>query len=314
MRSLWAKKGGRELPQRRRHEAEKLARQNTDEREGQKLFRRNRTLVGSLSVNVRSTGELSGDLQSPRAHVHHLSAHRRFIVKALLIVAAASCFFTWLLYNFTAEINVVATDSISIDESRYQKAINDYLIAHPLERLRFALNAEELSNYLEQVVPEVSSVEMNGTSGFAATNFDLLFRRPVASWQIGDTQYYVDQDGVSFGVNYFTNPTVKILDNSGVPQSAGTTIASGRFLRFVGRTVTLASASKLTITKAVIPPSSTHQIEVIIKGYGFPVKFSLDRPVGEQIEDMRNAIRYFDKHRLNPKYIDVRVSGKAFYR
>lgn len=313
MKLPWAKKSN-ELPKRRRLNAEQLEQQNTAERNGQKMFRRNRTLVGSMSFQVKSAGELTGDLRSPRAHVHHLTAHRRMIMTALVVVVAASCFLTWLLYDFTAGVNVTATDSISIDESRYKKAINDYFAIHPIERLRFALNINELSKYLSQSVPEVADAEVGGASGFATTPFDLLFRRPIAGWLIGQTQYYVDQDGVSFKVNYFDNPTVKIIDNSSIPQAAGATIASSRFLRFVGRTVTLARASNLTISEAIIPAGTTHQIEVVVKGHKYPVKLSLDRPVGEQVEDMLNAINYFNKHHITPKYIDVRVSGEAFYR
>lgn len=301
-------------PRRRRLNSEQYSGQDTDTRKNQKQFRRNRTLVGSLSFQVKSSGELTGDLRSPRAHVHHLAAYRRMILRILLVVVAAACFVVWLLYNFTASVDVAATDSISIDEGRYQKAINDYFAAHPVERLRFALNTDGLSRYLTQAVPEVVSADMGDASGFAMTHFDLLLRRPVASWRIGQTQYYVDQDGVSFKVNYFDNPTVKIVDNSGVPQSAGATIASGRFLRFVGRTVTLARASNLIISEAIIPAGTTHQIEVMVKGYSYAVKLSLDRPVGEQIEDMQNAIKYFKKHHITPKYIDIRVSGVAFYR
>ena len=237
MRLPWAHERS-ELPRRRRLDADQLAQRNMIEHKGQKLFRRNRTLVGSLSFQVRSTGELTGDLQSPRAHFHHLAAHRRMIVKALLIVLTASCCLIWLLYNLTAKIDIAPTDAISIDERRYQDAINGYFLSHPIERLRPLTNVDELSKYMTEVVPEVAGVEMSGASGFASTHFDLLFRRPVASWQIGQARYYVDQYGISFQVNYFDNPVVKIIDNSGVPQSAGTTIASGRFLRFVGRTVT----------------------------------------------------------------------------
>ena len=286
-----------------------------DERNNeQNLFHRNRTLAGNVSSRVLSTAKLKDNLPSSRTHVHQLAAHRRMIIKILLFVVAVSCFLIWVLYNFTAKIDVSATDNISIDEGRYINVMNDYFNARPLERFRFAFNSEAASKYFEQAVPEVISVEMGGTSGFASTHFDLLFRQPVASWRIAQTQYYVDQDGVSFNKNYFDKPIVRIVDNSGVPQSVGTTIASGRFLRFVGRTVTVARASNLIIEEAVIPVGTTHQVEVLIKGHKYPIKMSLDRPVGEQVEDMQNAIKYFVKHHITPRYIDVRVSGVAYYR
>ncbi|MCA9334957.1 hypothetical protein KC953_02325 [Candidatus Saccharibacteria bacterium] len=304
-----------EQPRRRTHSNRRTTEQVATST-GQRLFSRNATLVGSVSLKERNAdASLHSDMQSSsRTHVHHLTAYRRSLMKVLVFVVSGACALVWILYNFTVYVDVAATDTVSIDDKRYKNAINDYFAGHPIERLRFALNTEGLSEYLSQTVPEVVGVEMGGSSGFASTHFDIIFRQPLASWKIAQTQYYVDQDGVSFTVNYFERPTVQVIDNSGVPQSAGATIASSRFLRFVGRTVSIARASNMIIKEAIIPANTTHQIEVIVKGHAYPIKLSLDRPVGEQIEDMQNAIRYFAKHRITPKYVDIRVSGVAFYR
>lgn len=301
-------------PQRRRQSTERIAEQRESERRGQTIFRRNRTLVGSLSPQVSSASELSGDLRSPRAHVHHLTAHRRRLGVIFVLVLSAICFFGWLVYDFTAEVQVSPTSGIAIDQARYQHAINDYFATHPIERLRSLLNETALTSYLAQVTPEVEEAHSGGFAGFGATQFDLVFRRPVVGWLIASHQYYVDDSGVSFQVNYFEQPQVKIIDQSGIPQTAGTTIASSRFLRFVGRAITLAWADNLTITQAIIPANTTHQIEIIVAGHTSPVKLSLDRPVGEQIEDMQHALAYFDARGQHPEYIDVRVSGKAYYK
>jgi hypothetical protein len=313
MKRPWKKQRG-EQPQRRRLSVERLAEQRQGEKRGQAIFRRNRTLVGSLSSQVSSASELSGDLRSPRAHVHHLTAHRRLLSFIFIVVFVAVCFLAWLLYEFTAVIQVTPTSGIAIDKGRYQHVINDYFVSHPIQRLRVFLNEGELTSYLSEVTPEVQSANSGGSAGFVTSDFDLTFRRPVVGWLIGTHQYYVDENGVSFQVNYFEQPGVKILDQSGVPQTAGTTVASSRFLRFVGLAITLSKASGMTVTQAIIPADTTHQIEIIVAGHTYPVKFSLDRPVGEQVEDMQHAIAYFDVHGENPQYIDVRVSGMAYYK
>jgi hypothetical protein len=304
-----------DAPRRRQLSADDVTRQRKAEATGSTLFRRNRTLVGSLSSSVSSANELGGDLRSPRAHVHHLTAHRRRLGTVFTIVAVAACFLLWFIYEFTAGIQVAATDSgVAVQSERYQRAIADYYAAHPLERLRFALNEAQLNNYLQQVTPEVAAVHAAGSAGFATSQFDMTFRKPVASWLINASQYYVDENGVSFQVNYFDNPQVKIIDQSGVPQANGEAVASGRFLRFVGRTVALARGDNLSIEQAIIPPQTTRQVEVKVTGHNYPVKLSLDRPVGEQVEDMQRAIAYFDAKHQTPQYIDVRVSGKAYYK
>ncbi|MDB5176749.1 MAG: hypothetical protein JWN75_417 [Candidatus Saccharibacteria bacterium] len=313
MKKPWAQKRDTQ-PRRRQHSADQTAQQKA-ERGGTALFKRNRTLVGSLSASVSSASELQGDLRSPRAHVHHLTAHRRRLTSILFVVIALAGVLTWLLYEFTAGITVTPTvSSIVIQPDRYSRAINDYFGSHPTERLRFVMNDGQLTNYLHQTLPEVETVHVTGSAGFATSNFELTFRQPVAGWLIGSNQYYVDKDGVAFQQNYFDQPSVKIIDQSGVPQTAGTAVASGRFLRFVGRTVDLARIGGLTVEQAIIPSGTTRQVEVKVAGHPYPIKLSLDRSVGEQAEDMERAIAYFDSKQQSPQYIDVRVSGKAYYR
>lgn len=315
MKHLFGKKGGNDAPRRRLGD-ESRVRQRQTEDQAKNIFRRNRTLVGSLSMSVSSSGELNTDhLRSPRAHIHHLSAHRRRLGSILVMVVAATTFLVWLLYEFTASVSVSPTNSgIVIQSERYQQAIISYMQSRPLERLRFALNEEQLSTYLKQQVPEVLDAHVNGASGFATSHFDISFRQPIASWLIGSQQYYVDKNGESFRVNYFDSPTVKIIDESGIPQTAGTAIASSRFLQFVGRVVDTAKTRGMTVEEAIIPAGSTRQINIKINGHAYPIKLSLDRPVGEQVEDMQRAVAYLDSKGIVPEYVDVRVSGKAYYK
>lgn len=315
MKRLFGKKGGSDAPRRRMND-EDASRQRQADDPGKNIFRRNRTIVGSASASVSSASELQTDhLRSPRAHIHHLSTHRRRLGSILMIVITGAALLIWLLYEFTAGVSVSSTDSgVVIEPERYQKAVISYMQSHPLERLRPLLNDEQLNAYVQRQVPEVRQIHATGASGFATSHFDVSFRQPVASWLIGTRQYYVDKDGESFGVNYFGSPAVKIIDKSGVPQDAGTTVASSRFLQFAGRVVTLAGAKNMIVEEVVIPAGSTRQIEIKIQGHPYPIKLSLDRSVGEQVEDMQRAVAYMDNKQLTPQYIDVRVSGKAFYR
>lgn len=282
---------------------------------GAALFKRNRTLTGSSSTTINSATELSGDLRSPRVHAHHLTAHRRRLSTVLIAVLVIIGSLLWFLYEFTAGIRAVpVSSSIMLDESRYQKTIGEYYASRPIERLRILTNEKTLGDYVRHELPEVESVRVDGSAGFATSRFVVTPRQPLAGWLIGSAQYYVDASGIAFQTNYYEQPTVRITDQSGVPQTAGTTVASSRFLSFVGRSVAVAKTYGLAVEQAIIPANSTRQIELRVAGRGYPIKLSLDRPVGEQVEDMQRAVAYFDAKKINPQYIDVRVSGKAFYR
>jgi len=281
----------------------------------QNLFQRNRTLTGTTSNQVNSSHS-STDLQSPRTHVHHLALRRRKIGSVLLVVLATTIVLVWLLTQLTARVVISISDttiSKSIDTSVYQKVIDDYLSANPVGRLRFAMDQSSLSSYLSQTLPEVAGISRVSLAGIGETSFTLVMRKPVAGWKIDSKQYFVDAKGIAFEQNYYVEPSVQIVDESGIALQQGTAIASNRFLGFVGRIVALSKERGYVVTQAILPAGTTRQLEVRIQDVAPLVRLSIDRPAGEQVEDMGRALVYLAGRGQSPAYIDVRVSGKAFY-
>jgi hypothetical protein len=123
----------------------------------------------------------------------------------------------------------------------------------------------------------------------------------------------VDQQGVVFAYNAFAVPSLQIIDSSGAASASGI-VTSNRFLAFVGRVVGAAKAQGYTVTEAIIPALTTRQLEIKVNGTSYAIKYTLDRPAGEQAEDMARMIRYLQQQGITPTYIDVRTEGRAVYR
>ncbi len=280
-------------------------------------FRRNRTITGTTSNNIDSPTTKLQHLESDRQNIHNLSNHRRKVM-ILFSIAALATILIWLLVsNLTGGVSIGVSDpniSRPIDQKRYQDVIQAYLNVNPASRLNFFLNQDDLTSYVSSRLDEVEKVSNRGMDGLGVTKFVITPRKPLASWQTGSKRSFVDSSGVVFDFNYYTQPSVQIIDNSGIKVSSITSIASKRFLGFVGRAVSLSKRYGYTITEAAIPINTTRQLEVKIQEGNYKIKLSVDRPAGEQIEDMAFAIRYFNGHNLHPQYIDVRVSGRAFYK
>jgi len=299
-----------ELPRRRQADMSKP----TSLEQQSALFMRNRTLTGSISSRVASANEAQGALKSSRVQAHELVDHRRRLGGILLIVILAAVVVAILIAQLTARVTVSVGLNRPVDTTIYEQAVQGYLTAHPFERLRFALSLEGLTVYLRQKLPEVETVTDVTADGLGSSHVALRLRTPIVSWKMGDKQYYVDAHGVSFSRNYSAPPAVQVVDESGVQLAPGSAVASNSFLSYVGRTVALAAQSHLTVEQVVIPLGTTREIELHIKGYSYPIKLSIDRPVGEQVEDMVRAMNYFTQKGETPAYIDVRVGGKAYYR
>jgi len=308
--ALFSKKQ-KNIPGRRRPQiaAERATDASLDERYS---FRRNRTLTGSVSSHVASATEQNAQLKSARVQTHDLVRQRRHLGSILLLVLASAGILYYLISEFTAGV-VVRVEGVP-STSVYEETIQSYLNTQPAQRLRFLLNAQRLNEYMQSKTPEVASVRVDGAAGFGKSTFQLKMRQPIAGWNMHGQQQYVDTTGVSFARNYFPAPTVQIIDDSGVQVQAGQAVASNRFLGFVGRVVGLANAQGYAVTQVTIPRGTTRQIDLRIDRVGYPIKLSVDRGAGEQVEDMARAIAWFVTHGQAPQYLDVRVGGKGYYR
>ena len=279
-------------------------------------FRRNRTLTGSLSSGVSSATEHRAELKSSRIHAHDLHRHRRKLSAILLSVLAVGALLALLVYQSVAIVRVKALTDAPVDARQYEEAVQQYLAGRPIERSRLTLNTAELAKYLQTSgYPEVRAVaDHMDFDGVGASTINLEFRRPAIVWQTGNTRLYVDDTGVAFTRNYYAEPTVNIVDQSGIGTQDNKVLASNRFLAFIGMVVGRMNASGHTVTQVALPAGTTRQIAVSVVTVPYPIKFSVDRPVGEQAEDAVRAIAYLNAKGISPEYLDVRVSGKAYYK
>ncbi len=279
-------------------------------------FSRNRTISTSISNKVKGVNIVKSGIDSPRSHVHHLSIRRQKVTGALLLILLIIIVLWILISNFTANASVSAV-GVSLKKSeadKYSKIIQDYMGQNPLARLSFLNNKKTFNAYVQSRASEVQSLSYDGMRQIGKTGFLIVFRKPIVGWVINNKQYYVDSTGVSFEANYFDNPSVQVVDNTGVPIQAGSASVSRRLLGFIGRVVAKSNQAGYAVTKAILPANTMRELDLTINNGSTFVKFSIDRKIGEQVEDMSRAMLYFKANGITPSYIDVRVSGKAAYK
>ena len=297
-----------DLPRRRQSDA---LNDSLDERY---TFRRNQTLTGSASSRVVTANDMSAQIRSPRAHAHELARRRQHVGSILFVTLLGCALLGFLIMQFTASVTVRSSELTMQLDDRYSRDIEDYFNRQPIERLRFLLREDRLLAYLQSVAPEVAKVDVEGSVGYGNTAFALTMREPIVAWNINNNRQYVDTSGTAFTRNYYADPKVQVVDESGIQISGGETVASNRFLGFIGRVVGLAKSSGYTVTDVILPRGMTREVDIKLEGVGYPIRFSVDRPAGEQIEDMDRALTWLTANSQNPEYLDVRVSRRSYYR
>lgn len=300
-----------------RREVTKRHGRRSSKPKGLKSFKRGLTIIGTTSEGLRGSSNEAAGLQSPRTKAHHLSQKRNKIARLLVVILAVASLLAFFVLQFSAEPVVVVNGQEASQEVRdkYKKAINGYMGSSPASRLQFLMDERALTDYIAADIAEVETVRQVGDGdSLGQTIFEVETRRPVASWVIGDKKYYVDSRGVAFERNYFDDPAVEIVDDSGISSEEYGVLASNSLLGFVGRVVSLSLQKGIEIESATLPPDKTRQVDFRIKDYKPYIKMAVDRSPANQAEDMSRAVRYLREQGSTPEYIDVRVSGKAFYR
>lgn len=299
------KKQNEPIPRRRRL-AEDDVEQSGSLSPGQ--FRRNQT----LSSYRHNTPE-----ESSRQKAHHLTVQRRKLGGIFTLVFAAVVLLTLLLWQLVAQVQIITSTkqlSEAFRAASYEEVVQEYLSLNPAQRLRVALNTDDLSRFVTAQLPEVEKLELTGAPGMAQGSFSITFRTPVAGWVINGQQYYVDAEGVVFQKNYYPSPEVQIVDESGITPEQGTAVAGSRLLGFLGRVVSQAESRGYTVIRAVLPVNTTRQLDVFMEGSETRLKFSIDRGAGEQVEDADRVLRQLSRQGSRTEYVDVRIPGRAAYR
>ena len=307
------------VPGRRRQQSGSEAlsqRPSAEDLSGRYAFRRNRTITGSSSSQIKSSNEQNADLCSPRAHVHHLTSLRRRLLVYFFIVGAAS-FGLYVLLSQTVATEIFqvkgAPAIASAQQEAYRSTMEEYYTARPAERLHFLLDEERLTSHMQAKHPEIQSLLVN-QSKIGEAVVSIAARQPVARWSIESADQFVDGEGVVFAKNYFATPALQIVDESGARIGTGQLVASNRFLGFVGRLLSSANERGMSVVKVTLPAATTRQVEVLFNGTPTKYKVSVDRSAGQQVEDISRIVKYMGERGLAPEYVDVRLESKAFYK
>ena len=297
---------------------EVLRRPKMDIEEQGIAFRRSRTLTGTASSNVSSVNESKSQLKSPRLKEHELKKHRRILIVGLFGLVTLSIACVWLLDQYIVSVNSITSSqklARPLASNDYRFVIQKYLDSHPVERFHFLLHDVQLNEYVRQQRSEVESVHIVNAKGLVTNNAVVTLRRAVAVWQVKEVKYYVDASGETFQNNYFAEPVVSVKDESGIKPDTNQLVASTRLLRFLGQTVAGLNAAGLgAVTSVTIPGGTLRELDVALTSRPYRIKTHMDRDAAGQVSDIIAALKYLDGKKITPEYVDVRISGKAFYR
>lgn len=280
------------------------------------VFRRSRTLTGSVSSQVAAPAASRGQLKTDRLKLHELKAHRRKILRMFGFVMFIIACIGFLLANFIITPGIIASQPSDkpVQADTYRNTMYSYFADRPMERFGFLLDQSNVERYIKQNHTEVQTVSVERDWYGGNVRIDIFFRTPLLVWKTGNQQFYVDNQGIAFTYNHFAEPTVAVTDQTGLSPDQSGAVASTRFIRFLGRMVGAVNDYGKGKVAAIIIPPSTREIDLKLEGREYPIKTNSDRDPLQQAEDIASALSHLDQKGIKPQYIDLRVAHKAFYK
>lgn len=258
---------------------------------------------------------------SERDELRKLRHRQNLIIKLLSILFVLIGMTSVLVWNFISDVkieikydNTIVANQQKFD--RYRQELINYFKKHPLQRFNFALNENDLSNFMVDANPEILNVQQNKFKGpIQASQFIVEFRKPVAMVKINDNNIYVDEFGASFERHNFDQSNIiEIIDKTGAKVNDKQKLVGRQLIKFVGELFYLFKDLGYEINQLSMPPNTIHQIEIRLKDFNFPIKMTIDNPASKQVNGIHQVLSYIKKSQQTIKYLDARLGDKIYYQ
>jgi cell division septal protein FtsQ len=173
-------------------------------------------------------------------------------------------------------------------------------------------DSEAFAAKLQHVDPLLRNVSVK-RRWMHAIEVTASLKQPSMAWSTGNQGYILDRDGTVIGAVTSPGGLPLVYDGSNLPVEVGQKAASGRFVEFVSALVPALAKNGLAVTRLDIKDTTIDLTATTNKGYR--LLFDTSRGVDEEIADLQAVQRLLVAQKKTPaEYIDLRISGKAYYK
>ena len=265
------------------------------------------------------------DHQSGRTIFQQLRQRAGTIVLGLVL---AACVISLLQLDTKPRV-VILNNAASYalrSPSVYQAAITKTLRSSLANTNKVTVNSRQVVSDLKRQFPEIYDASLVlPLVGHRPTVY-IELARPVVRLQTPSQTIVVDQTGralasVALGertqFSSFNLPVV--IDQSQLDLHVGDIVLSSNSVQFIREVTEQLAAKKVAITRLTLP-AGTQELDVYPAGVPYTVKFNLHDPtsarqqVGTYLAVRQQLGKQGSMHAEPKQYIDVRLTGRAYYQ
>lgn len=245
------------------------------------------------------------------------------LISGLVILVILFVLVDFFRLNSEPQINLVPSSNSTAllqSNSDYQAAAQSVLQKSILNENKITVNTGSVGNALMKKFPELSNVSV--TIPFSGHQLQIFIQptQPILLLNTGTKIFVVGKSGLVIGQRNSSTqaalaklilPTVNV---TGLNTSIGSQALSSDDAAFMSYISQELQAQHLNLASLSIVPNS-RELDVSIAGQAYIVKFNLQGDDKEQVGSYLALRQYLSQNKITPtQYVDVRVSGRAYYK
>lgn len=285
-------------------------------------FRRNTVVISSKQRALQQRQQSVTQRQADAVAMRQSVLRKRRIITIIVFAVALLLLYRLQISDVALQTNTKLSPLSSSEKTKYSSEITEYIASNVLFKQSWLVHSDDVAKSLQAKYPEVSDVSLKNSTPFSnVATAQIEFRKPILIYKTARDTQYIDADGVLFDTNRYSNVPTSTLpvveDQGGISLLAGQRVLSRPVIQEVAQIYTLVPklyGPKATVTGIILPRSS-REVQAKISGQPYVIKFSSERPIGDQIAELSALMGYLKANKVIPaQYIDVRVENKAFYK
>jgi hypothetical protein len=263
-------------------------------------------------VNVSGKGKLSRNVSFLRQSPTIISF--LVIIGTIFYITTLNNNPQIIIDNNSSAINFLHT------RSQYQQTIDSLLNSSFLNKSKFTIDTNSLEARFKSDYPELDSATI--IIPITGHNLQLILKAsiPVLTLKNSTGLYLLSDKGVvikKFSSLTDMNSTklINLTDASNSSAYLGKNFISSQTITFIQSIIYQYKKKNIAISGMILPVSP-YEIDVQSGGQGFIVKYNLLDDVNYQVGTYFTILQYLkaNSKQMPTQYIDLRVSGKAFYK
>ncbi|HET9850787.1 MAG TPA: hypothetical protein VFP35_04180 [Candidatus Saccharimonadales bacterium] len=217
--------------------------------------------------------------------------------------------------SLDSQPKIIAGSTFYHSLTNYRDSARNYLGTFR-DRSKITFDENSLSADFKRDYPEVNAVSVELPVFSSKPVIRLSIAGPAFFLKSGDKEYVVDSDGRAVGPKslYQRAKLAEVIDSAGLPVSLGKQVLSTANVLFITDLINQSKKSGVPI-KSLVLSDTPQELDLRTTDQPYMVKFYLSGDPKDQIGQFLAARNDFKQKNIRPdQYLDVRVSGRIFYK